>query len=377
MRISENSPAVWTLNKVGINYARDYAAKLGIQLSDSDVYLPIALGGIQYGVTPLEMADAYQVYASNGKRAKAHAIRRIVNNLDEVIYEPEAPKQTIKESTASQMDEMLRSVVTSGTGTQANIPGYHIMGKTGTNENPDGHGNKDIWFAGFTPNMVGVVWMGFDNTDASHYIPSGQTSYIAAKMFGQIAEDTLKILPQVKQNNDNKIEKVSLDLFRNTEGNQITIKWDDKPGLKYEVYRDGNIIGDSLDGIYTDPSVEAEKSYTYKIVGYNESTGEKVLESNEATIQLPKVVEQPANKGQNNPSTNNPGDSNQATPPNGGNQQGQSQPGDPSQPNANNQPPSDPTKVPPNTNNGATTNPAPNSAQQPNPTSTTSTNSGH
>ena len=290
LRLSNNGPAVWMLQQVGIDYARAYIEKLGIKLTDNDIYLPIALGGLEYGVTPLELADAYQAFANNGKRAEAHTIRRIVNYLDEVVYEPEQPTQVIKAEAADQMKSMLRSVVTNGTGRNADVPGYSISGKTGTNENPGGHGNKDIWFAGFTDNLVGVVWMGFDNADSRHYIPSGQTSYIAAKMFGNIAKDTLKILPKAKAK-QSTINKISIDLFRNVEGNQVTIKWEDKPGLKYEIHRNDAIIGDSLDGSYTDTNVKAEKTYTYQVVGFDEKTGEKVLESNKSSIQLPKVEE--------------------------------------------------------------------------------------
>ncbi|MDU9694225.1 transglycosylase domain-containing protein [Priestia aryabhattai] len=294
LRLSNNGPAVWMLQQVGIDYARAYVKKLGIDLTDNDVYLPIALGGLEYGVTPLEMADAYQVFANGGKRAEAHTIRRMVNYLDEVVYEPEQPKQVIRAEAADQMKSMLRSVVTNGTGRNAEVPGYKISGKTGTNENPSGHGNKDIWFAGFTDNMVGIVWMGFDNADSRHYIPSGQTSYIAAKMFGEIAKDTLKILPKAKITaQQSNVDKISIELFRNTEGNQVTVKWEDKPGLKYEIHRNDAIIGDSLDGSYTDTNLKAEKTYTYQVVGFDEKTGQKVLESNKSSIQLPKVEEKP------------------------------------------------------------------------------------
>ncbi|MCK2000658.1 transglycosylase domain-containing protein [[Brevibacterium] frigoritolerans] len=296
LRVSNNGPAVWMLNKVGIDYARSYVAKLGIELTDNDVYLPIALGGIDIGVTPLELADAYQAFANGGKRAEAHTIRRMVNHLDEVVYEPELPEQVIKEKAANEMKSMLRSVVTNGTGRNADVSGYRISGKTGTNENPSGHGNKDIWFVGFTDNMVGVVWMGFDNSDSRHYIPSGQTSYIAAKMFGNIARDTLKIIPRAQQQSKEKIdlEKVSIELYRNTEGNQVIVKWEDREGLNYEVHRNGSVIGDSLDGKYTDTNVEPEQAYTYKIYGFDESTGERVVESNEASIELPTIeVEKP------------------------------------------------------------------------------------
>ncbi|MED2737805.1 transglycosylase domain-containing protein [Bacillus toyonensis] len=303
LRVSNNVPAVWMLQKVGIDYARSYVERLGIKLSPNDKYLPIALGGIDNGVTPLELADAFQAYANGGKRAEAHTVRRIVNTVDEVIYEPSLPKQVIKEKGANQMKSMLKSVVTSGTGRNAYVPGYSISGKTGTNELPGGGGNKDIWFVGFTDNLVGVVWMGFDQSDRRHFIATGQTSYISATMFQKIAKDTLNILPKVKVK-EKELEKISINLYHNTEGNEVSIEWKDQPGIKYEVYRDGLMIGDSLDGKHKDPDAAPGKKHNYKVYGFDEESGEKVIESNEATIELPKIeVKKPEEEKSENENT--------------------------------------------------------------------------
>lgn len=295
LRVSSNIPAVWMLNKVGIDYAREYVSRLGIELSDTDRSLPMALGGIEFGVTPLELADAFQVYANGGKRAEAHTIRRIVSSGGQIVYEPDEPRQVIKQTGANQMKNMLRSVVTNGTGTSANISGYNISGKTGTNENPNGVGNKDIWFVGFNESLVGVVWMGYDNTDARHYIPSGQTSYVTAKMFNAIASKVLPMLPNIETVKE--VDTIDLEAFRNTEATQITLKWEDRAGLKYEIYRNGTLIGESYDGAHTDVDVEQGKAYTYKVIGYESKTGEKVLVTKEVAIQLPKIeveeVEEP------------------------------------------------------------------------------------
>ena len=288
LRVSNNVPAVWVLDKVGIDYARKYVKNLGITLTDNDVYLPIALGGIEKGITPFEMADAYQAYANGGKRAPAHTIRRLVNTVDEVIYEPEAPKQVIKEASANQMKNMLRSVVTSGTGRNAIISGYDIAGKTGTNENAAGAGNNDIWFAGFTSNMVGVVWMGFDHSDASHYIRSGQTSYITAKMWAEISQDVLKILPQVKE--DKEIEQnLNIEVYHSKDASNVEVKWSKEKGIKYEIYKDGVPVSDTKEGSFKDVNVKQGESYTYKVVGYDTETGKKIKVSNSVTIKLPII----------------------------------------------------------------------------------------
>lgn len=292
IRISNNVPAVNMLNSVGIDYARDYVAKLGIELTENDVYLPIALGGIEKGVTPLQLADAYQVYANGGKRAEAHTIRRIVNKSGEIIFEPEEPQQVINEKAANQMKSMLQAVVSSGTGTKGKVKGYRVGGKTGTNENASGTGNNDIWFAGFTDNLVGVVWMGFDNSDSRHYIRNGEGSGITATMFSKIATDVLKLLPRLEYKEEN-IEKITIDLFRNTEANEVTIKWNARSGEKYEVYRNNTLIGGSLDGSYTDRNCESGQTYTYKVIGYDDETGRRVVESKETSIKLPTVQVKP------------------------------------------------------------------------------------
>ena len=288
VRISNNVPAVNMLNSVGIDYAREYVAKLGIELTDTDIYLPIALGGIEKGVTPLQLADAYQVYANGGKRAEAHTIRRIVNKSGDIILEAKEPEQVISEKAANQMKSMLQAVVASGTGTKGAVKGYRVGGKTGTNENAAGTGNNDIWFAGFTDNLVGVVWMGFDNSDSRHYIRNGEGSGIAATMFSKIATDVLRILPQTEIKQED-IETISLELFRNTEANEVTVKWNARSGEKYEVYRGNTLIGGSLDGSYTDRNCESGQTYTYKVIGYDEETGRKVVESKETSIKLPTV----------------------------------------------------------------------------------------
>jgi len=72
------------------------------------------------------------------------------------------------------MSDMLRSVVTSGTGTGASIGSWYICGKTGTTSLPDHlgnvRGNPDAWFSGYSPLYTATVWMGYDTTDKTHYL---------------------------------------------------------------------------------------------------------------------------------------------------------------------------------------------------------------
>lgn len=157
---SVNIVAVKTLmDHVGIPDAIKFARKLGINLKAQNHGPAMALGGLYHGVTPIQMAGAYAAFANQGLYNKPTVIMRVESPDGMVLeeYDP-SPVQAMKPTTAYLITDMLRSVVTSGTGTRANFdPERDIAGKTGTTE--DG---RDIWWAGYTPDLVGVVWIGYD-----------------------------------------------------------------------------------------------------------------------------------------------------------------------------------------------------------------------
>ena len=110
-------------------------------------------------VYPLEMVAAYTAFAAGGIRARPTGIVRVENSKGEVLWQP-TPNRTAVLSTGEAwlMTDMLRDVVRRGTGTRA---GANLRvpagGKTGTTN--DG---ADVWFIGFTPDLVAGVWMGLD-----------------------------------------------------------------------------------------------------------------------------------------------------------------------------------------------------------------------
>lgn len=144
------------MDHVGIPDALKFASRLGINLNAKNHGPAMALGGLYKGVTPVQLAAAYGAFANQGIYNKPTAIMKVVSPDGMVEeYEP-YPVQAMKPTTAFLITDMLRSVVTSGTGTGANI-GRDMAGKTGTTDE-----GKDIWFAGYTPDLVGVVWIGYD-----------------------------------------------------------------------------------------------------------------------------------------------------------------------------------------------------------------------
>ena len=119
-----------------------------------------SLGGLTRGVTPLELASAYGVFATGGVHTKSTPIIKVVNRDGKVLEENLTPssKDVVNAASAYIVTDMMKDVVTHGTGTRANI-GRPAAGKTGTTDN-----NRDAWFVGFTPDLVASVWVGMDSS---------------------------------------------------------------------------------------------------------------------------------------------------------------------------------------------------------------------
>ncbi|MDO4581359.1 MAG: PBP1A family penicillin-binding protein [Bacillota bacterium] len=170
---SRNVCAVKMLQTIGAEVGWSYGVKLGLDLVPEDAQLAMALGGLTYGVSPLQMAAAFASFANNGIYTEPYAVTSIVDMNGQVIYTatPEM-EQVFSEQTAYIVTDMLTSAVSGGTGTAARISGWQTAGKTGTNglpravDDPDyagRTGTKDAWFVGYTKALAGAVWMGYDN----------------------------------------------------------------------------------------------------------------------------------------------------------------------------------------------------------------------
>jgi penicillin-binding protein 1A len=120
------------------------------------------IGGLRYGVSPLELADAYATLASGGIHHDPVAIRRVVFPGGRVEH-PEAPdpRRVISRQVAYQVTRLLRDNITEGTGTAAYTGCAGQAGKTGTTDN-----YTDAWFSGYQPNLETAVWVGYPQSNA-------------------------------------------------------------------------------------------------------------------------------------------------------------------------------------------------------------------
>ncbi|WP_445505918.1 transglycosylase domain-containing protein [Niallia sp. 03190] len=172
---SLNVPAVWLLDQIGLKKGLNSLERFGIPLEKEDEYLGIALGGMRKGVSPLEMAEAYSTFPNEGVRMESHLITKIVGPTGNILaeYKPISTNVTSKKVT-DDITSMLLDVIKSGTGQGAKVTGFQIAGKTGSTQLPfpNVSGTKDQWFVGYTPKLVGAMWLGYDKTDRTHYLQS-------------------------------------------------------------------------------------------------------------------------------------------------------------------------------------------------------------
>ncbi|MBE3576754.1 MAG: PBP1A family penicillin-binding protein [Limnochordales bacterium] len=169
---SLNSIAVQLLHRIGVNPVFELAKQAGLALKPEDRTLALALGGIR-GVTPLQLAAAYNVFAAGGVYHPVYAITRVVTDSGRVLEEhtPTPGTRLLSVESTYLLTNILEDVILNGTGKAAAIgPGLPAAGKTGTSDD-----RTNAWFAGYTPEMTAVVYIGNDDNS-----PLGTTGGLAA-----------------------------------------------------------------------------------------------------------------------------------------------------------------------------------------------------
>jgi penicillin-binding protein 1B len=145
-----------------VGYARVadvWSTKLGIG-APIKPYPALALGSFE--ATPFEMATAYNVLANGGLKIEPMTVVRVTDDKDRTLEQHSSPppERVVHEESAFLVTNMLRGVIDEGTAAGARAMGFtaDAAGKTGTTNDL-----RDAWFAGYTPDLLCVVWVGFDD----------------------------------------------------------------------------------------------------------------------------------------------------------------------------------------------------------------------
>jgi penicillin-binding protein 1B len=157
---SLNVATVKVAEMVGYDKVADlWSHKLGIG-APIQPYPAVALGSFE--ATPFEMATAYNVIANGGLKVEPVTLLQVADENGRVLEQHHAavPERVVREESAFLVTDMLRSVLVEGTAASARGLGLTVeaAGKTGTTND-----YRDAWFAGFTPDLLCVVWVGFDD----------------------------------------------------------------------------------------------------------------------------------------------------------------------------------------------------------------------
>ena len=202
LKYSFNASAVRLLERIGVGHAINHITKFGFKRNKIPVNLTIALGTGE--VTPLELTTGFAVFANGGFLITPYFIDRIEDMNGNVIFSANPPKicprcpidimeistnvhsdilvphkictktpryarRVISSNNAYGMNSMLRDVIRSGTARRARrLKRRNLAGKTGTTNN-----QHDVWFSGYSPDIVTTVWLGFDTPRSLGYRATG------------------------------------------------------------------------------------------------------------------------------------------------------------------------------------------------------------
>lgn len=158
---SKNGCAYWLFNAIGPKKGLSYVTDMNFShIAPSDYTLSASLGGLTYGVTTVEMANAYATLENHGTYTQTDCIEHISDSNGNEIYSTPDSKQVYSKEAADSMTDILMGVLKRGTASRLNwssASDVDAAGKTGTTND-----QKDGWFCGYTPYYTISVWVGYD-----------------------------------------------------------------------------------------------------------------------------------------------------------------------------------------------------------------------
>ncbi len=237
----ENSKngAAWRLfceitPEAGLNYLQEMSFA---RIVPDDFYPAASLGGFTYGVTTVEMANAYSCMVNHGRFQQTDCIVSILDKYGEELYEPYETRQVYVSEQTELMIDILKGVITKGTARKMGWKStVEAAGKTGTTNN-----SKDGWFVGVTPDYSMAVWVGYD-------MPRELSNLYGGSYPAQIWKDTMEMLVQDTEYEhfETTTEIVNGDekYYPGRDGSEVL-----SPGYTVQNYRDDHALADQIDAL--------------------------------------------------------------------------------------------------------------------------------
>lgn len=182
---SQNIPFVEIMEQLKPKASIQYLKKMGItSLTKEDETLVLALGGLQEGISPLEMAGAYSMIANDGEYIEPTFYSTIENEAGKTILKT---KQKKKRVVSKEVAYIVKNILTqpvngaNGTATYCKISGVDVAAKTGTTDY-----NYDRWLCGFTPYCTAVTWYGYDENELIEFDKKNPAGLLWANVMSRI-----------------------------------------------------------------------------------------------------------------------------------------------------------------------------------------------
>lgn len=182
---SQNIPFVEIMEQLGSSTSIKYLKEMGVtSLTEKDNGLPLALGGLDKGISPLQMAGAYATIANDGIYIEPTFYTKIDKKSGTTLLKA---KQETKKVFSKEVAYILKQILTqpvngsNGTATYCKISGVDVAAKTGTTDE-----NYDRWLCGFTPYYTAVTWFGYDQNESIEFNKRNPAGLIWANVMSRI-----------------------------------------------------------------------------------------------------------------------------------------------------------------------------------------------
>ena len=174
---------------LGIGPIKALAEAMGVE-SELESHKTMVLG--TSGMTVMDQATGYSVFAENGMAGLRHGITQMTTHSGEIVYDwnrdAPPPHRVLSQEAAAKMNEMLVLVPEQGTGRRAALTMARSAGKTGTTQ-----AYRDAWYVGFTGNYTAAVWFGNDDFTSTHNMTGGSLPAMAWQSAMEYAHRDLKL----------------------------------------------------------------------------------------------------------------------------------------------------------------------------------------
>lgn len=298
---SRNVPAVKLFNEVGAEDIAKFLKNLGIEYKNIQQANAISSNtetqdGTKYGISTEKMAAAYAAFANGGTYNEPLYINKIkYQDGSEESFSNKGQK-AMEPYTAYMITDILKDVISKGTGTNAQIANLFQAGKTGTSNYTDdelakiAHASSispDVMFTGFTPNYSLSVWTGYD--DRMTPIVTGVSDNIASDVYREMMTYVSQTLPNVDWTMPNDVLRIGNELYvKGTTTNQV------QPSYSYQSSHNNTVVpSSSVQSSVTESTTIPSESSTESVVSTTPPSSNATPSSSEEAA-IPSQSSQPA-----------------------------------------------------------------------------------